>query len=222
MAKDYIPRAHSKFNILQQNITKAVVANAAAWNIPLLEVTALQTASVQYAYLFKVISNRSSCTTAQRQAHTEFRSNYEKQIRKLVNGYLRDNKNIDSSELTGMGIKVRGKRRSSKSAITTAVELFAVATDGCRVKFYCRIEKHDGKASMHPESDAVEIRYALENKPQNVSQCPHSLVSKKAHVRIEPDITLRGKYLFAFARWVNLSNSSFSGPWGNMATVMLH
>ncbi len=151
-----------------------------------------------------------------RHDHNAFRNEFEKQIRRFVNRYLRDNKNADQSVLSSLGIKQMGKKRRSRSAIATHVDLMIKAGDGCRVKFYCRQPNHDGAASLHPEANAVEIRYALGTKPVDFTQCPHVIVSTKAHVWLNLEPEMAGKNIYAFARWVNLSNANLSGPYGNM------
>ena len=159
MAKDYIPRANVKFNLFQQNLVKPVVLNAATWGIPIAEANALAGASAVYGDLYKAISTKQSCTTAQRDAYKIFQSKYEKQIRKFVNAHLRDNKNIDHDKLMIMGVKVRGKKRKSRSAIADTVLLLIEANTGCRIRFICRLPEHEGKTSLHPEADGVERRY---------------------------------------------------------------
>ncbi len=222
MAKDYIPRSNSAFNNFQQIMVKAVVANVSDWGIVAGDAAELSDASVKYGNRYKIISNKQGCTTAQRTAHNTFRKVYEKQIRNFVNRHLRDNNSISHSQLLGMGIKVKGKKRGSRSAITDSINLHLVASDGCRVKFYCRQPHHDGAASLHPEADAVEIRYALENKPVSWKDCPHVMTSKKAHVFLELDQAMLAKNIYAYARWVNLSNDKLSGPYSTMAWVMVH
>jgi hypothetical protein len=222
MAKDYIPRPNAKFDAFQQNIAKTVVANADDWQIPAEDVTELSDASVEYGKRYKAISNKETCTTSQRSAHNNFRTDYEKQLRKFVNRFLRDNAKVSHSQLVGMDIKVRGKKRGSRSAITDVVSFHVAAMDGCRAKFYCRIPNHLGAASLHPEADGVEIRYTIGDKPVDCRDCPHVLVAKKAQVLIQLDLSVPGKIIYAFARWVNLSNPNLSGPYSVMAHVMLH
>lgn len=222
MAKDYIPRGKNEFFTFQQALVTTITNNAAAWNLPAADVSDLSGASAEYATLYTITGNKKNCTTTQREEHDMFRKVYEKQIRKFVNRFLRDNPDTNAAVLRSAGIKQMGKLRRSRAAISVGIDLSGKAMEGCRVKFYCRIPNHDGAASLHPEADAVEIRYALDKQPANYGECPHSIIIKKAHPVLEFDYAMLGKRIYAFARWVNLTKANHSGPYGNMATVILH
>jgi len=222
MAKDYIPRGKNEFFTFQQALVTTITNNAAAWNLPAADVSDLSGASAEYTTLYTITGNKKNCTATQREEHNKFRTAYEKQIRKFVNRFLRDNPDTNAAVLHSAGIKQMGKLRRSRAAITVGVDLSGKAMEGCRVKFSCCIPHHDGGASLHPEADAVEIRYSLDKRPAHADECPHSIIIKKAHPVLEFDYAMLGKYVYAFARWVNLSKANHSGQYGNMFTVMLH
>ena len=105
MARDYIPRPNVDFNEFQVRLVKAVVTNALSWKIPADEVATLQTDSAKQADYFKAISNKNNRTKTQVEEHDQFRKTFEADLRLFVNSYLRSNKNVSTSEATGMGIK---------------------------------------------------------------------------------------------------------------------
>jgi len=222
MAKDYIPRGKNEFFTFQQALVTTITNNATAWNLPAADVSDLSGASAEHKTLYQITGNSKHCTATQREDYNKFRTAYEKQIRKFVNRCLRDNPDASASVLRSAGIKQMGKLRRSRSKIDTAVDLYAKSMEGCRVKYYCRIQNHDGKASLHPEADAVEIRYAIGTRPANYAECPHSVIIKKAHPVLVLNENLHGQFIYAFARWVNLTKPDHSGPYGNMVMAMLH
>lgn len=224
MAKDYIPRANDKFHIFQQNLVKAVVANAVAWKIPADEVTAIQTSSDTYANLYKSLSNKATRTRMQIKAHDSFRKTYEPDLRQLVNAFMRSNKNIEASMLSTLGIKQRGRRRAQRTKIDTHPVLFMEPIGGMRMRFGCRIEAHEGRGSVHPESDGLELRYGLLDTltNANLDQATQVHFSKKAHFQVEFPPAFRGKNLVLFVRWKNLTNDTLSGPWSGAYTGMVY
>lgn len=81
--------------------------------------------------------------------HDVFRKTYEKDLRQFVNRYLRSNKNIGTSDMIGLGVKVRGKKRGHRTKMETTPEVFIESVPGAWLKFVCRVEGKEGKASIH-------------------------------------------------------------------------
>ena len=222
MTRDYIPRPNADFNNFQHNIATKVAANAVAWNIPNAEVNALSSTSAAYGNIYNIISNKGSRTMWQVHEYNALRKTYEADLRKFVNSYLRNNKNIEAAAFTSMGIPQRGKRRKNRSAITDAPELIAQSVPGAFVRFWCRQQNHDGRASIHPESDGVEIRYSIGTEPVDFNHAQHTFVSKKAHIRLPVKLEWRGKNLYAYARWVNLADHNRSSGWSYVVVVQVY
>ncbi len=213
MPKDYIPRPNAQFNIFQKNLVQHTVANAVAWNIPAGEVNALAAASATYGNLYKIISNKGDRTKSQVLEHNLFRKTYEADLRKFVNNFLRNNEALTAGELTNMSIPQRSKKRSSRSAITDSPVLIVESIPGAYLRFLCRRQNHEGRASIHPESDGVELRFSIGTEYLDYNHAQHILVRKHAHIRLPVKPEWRGKTLYAFARCVNLTDDSRSSPW---------
>ncbi len=222
MAHDYIPRPILQFHEFQKNLVQMVSSKAGIWNIPVAEVNGLTASSAAYENHFKNVIDKPGRSQAQVVAHKQFRKDYESELRLFVNGFLRSNKLISDTDRVNLGLKIRGKRRKHRTRIETAPVVFMESFPGAWLKMWCRIEGHIGRASLHPESEGVEICFSIGTKPKDEEECAHSFFSKKAHIRLAIKPDWRGKMFYGFMRWKNLSNDELSGPFCGVVMQMVY
>ena len=117
--------------------------------------------------------------------------------------------------------------------------------EGGMVKVKVRLFSDATRASMHPDADAVEIKYSVAANatassptpptpgspsgpaagpaiPATIDECTSYFLSKKASFKLTLGPTAEGKKLYAFFRWINMSKPEKSGPWsGRFQTGIL-
>ncbi len=94
---------------------------------------------------------------------------------------------------------------------------------GGELKIKVRTTDDGNRASRHPLSDGVEVRWAVVAPasgngndpilPTISSDCPNTLISPKAIFILETGEGSKNKNLYCFFRWINLSNPAHNGTW---------
>lgn len=158
MSKDYIPSNNSEFMAFQANLNSEVAANATVWNIPTVEVTALDTWSLGYGPLFEAITNPRTRSQEQVIAHDAYRKDYVAFLRPFVQGFVVNNTLIPISERAAMGLNPRGLNpRSERPAITTSPITDLKSLGGGLVRFAFRVEASNSRSARQPDSNGVEV-----------------------------------------------------------------
>lgn len=221
MAKDYIPRAGADFHLFQKIMVGYVSANAAAWNIPAAAAGAFAAASAVYDSAYKKSTSPLTRTKAANQEHAQQRKNFEKTLRTFVNAWLLGNSAISLNDKTAMGLRQRHKKRHRRTAINVVPEVFIKSKSGGRIQVVCRIPETEGKARLHPEADAIEVFYALEHRPADPLTGTQRFISKKAHITIEIGQQHAGKFIYMYARYLNIQDMRKSGPLSQYQMTMV-
>ncbi|MBP9152516.1 MAG: hypothetical protein KBF73_09560 [Flavobacteriales bacterium] len=96
---------------------------------------------------------------------------------------------------------------------------------GGEVKIKVRTSTDSNRASRHPLSDGVEIRWAIIIPhfgaaealalPETSGDCPHSFISSRAIFTLATGEESKNRNLYCFFRWINLANPSHNGPWSD-------
>jgi len=92
---------------------------------------------------------------------------------------------------------------------------------GCKVRVSCRTASDSSRASMHPNADGVEIKYALGEAPANVDACPNKEVFAKSRFIVSLATADAGKRIYAYLRWRTNSNPEKNGPWSDQLETIL-
>lgn len=239
MSRDYIPSSNSDFNTFQEDLNTEVTPNAAAWNIPAAEVTALNNWSVGYQLVYKPITNARTRTREQLIAHDEYRKDYVAFLRPFVQGFLANNILIPISQRAAMGLNPRGlKPRSKRPQIETAPIPTLKAMGGGMVQFSFKVEDSNIKRGRHPESNGVEVYYRLEAQykepaPVNDVLVEEAVPAPKASVDYKQRFSTRAQYLeelgkdaigqrlTVYARWVNTSDPEKNGPFSATTSTVI-
>jgi hypothetical protein len=135
-------------------------------------------------------------------------------ILKQIEGSL----NLMPEDRNVFNIPIPDRTRTPRGPIGDSkpvVEMFLEGTGNLR--FRCRVGEDSNRASRHPLSDGIEIKYALLNigdpPPVSVDACPNSYFSSKALFVLALGAEAAGKKFYGFARWVNTSNPANNGTW---------
>lgn len=98
-------------------------------------------------------------------------------------------------------------------------------TGGGTLNIRVRRETDKDRASRHPLADGIEMKYIITDvnavAPHSADDCVMNYISKKAIFSFKTKPGNAGKRIYAFFRWVNLSNYENSGPWTNWFTTVI-
>jgi hypothetical protein len=239
MSKDYIPRNNSKFMSFQDYLNAQVTINAAAWNVPAAEATALSTWSAGFEPLFFTITNKTTRSRGQVIAFDNYRKDYVAFLRPFCQGYLVNNPLIPMSDRVAMGFSPRGLNpRTERAKITTAPVTGLKALGGGLVRFSFKVEASNKRSARQADSNGVEVYYKLLSQPQKVEPIVvledsleaaadngvntgadaglptdgyKNMFSTRARFVHQFSIGDIGKTLHVYARWVNTSDATKSG-----------
>ncbi len=97
--------------------------------------------------------------------------------------------------------------------ITTAPDASFTPLEGAKIRQHLRVDEDASRASIHPLSDAWERVYKIGSPaPANPAACPLKDVGSKALTTFNAGMDNDGKKLYAFFRWINMSNPANNGP----------
>jgi hypothetical protein len=239
--KDYMPDKQKDFIDWQDNLIKQVVLNAIAWLISNGKVSALQAAQAAYLPLYNVIKVKQNRTMKQVDAHQVGRKKYEKILRVFVKENLVGNTAIPHDSKVAMGINPGRNGAGHRSAIDIAPNVVLKALGGLQILVECRVETDTGRPRLHPEADVIEFRSSVSSiapegittsqpnpprgdnaPPANYKEAKDIQFSSKARFKIElPNPDWAGKYLYAFARYKNITDEAKNGKWSEVAHVRI-
>lgn len=218
--KDYIPRKNVEFNQWQMNLLNAVEQNYVRWEIPLRAVTPLKKLQMKWAPAYKIASFKAGRTTTDVQIMNSARKEYEKTIRKFTRQWLSFNNLITDAERTGMSIGIQNtKRRKARPPIIELPFISSKPMSGGFIKFSSRRITDETLPSIHPDADAVEIKYKIGTKEEKITSptdCPESHISTTAKFIFQAGADTPGSWIFYFARWRSFSEHNHNGPWSTI------
>jgi len=129
---------------------------------------------------------------------------------------------ITSNDYAAFNIKERDTEPTPKPAITTAPFAKVLPIGGGKVKVRVRVLGNSTRASMHPDADAIEMRYTIGNvPPTSQEEAEETRSYKKALRTFGFGQAQAGKRLYAFYRWLNETDEAKSGPWSTMVQTVI-
>ena len=130
---------------------------------------------------------------------------------------------LTTADRNTLNLKER-KHGAPRPAIGTAPILSVKALGNLQIQIDCRVEGDENRPSIHPDADGVELRaYIGDTPPPNYEGANNiSFKSKARFTEILDDPTFMGKWACVFARWVNTSDNTKSGPWSPMVSVIIN
>jgi hypothetical protein len=227
---DYIVQTLFGFKNWQGDIHNDVVTNAIAWNIPPAIVTQFTAMHTQYDIVFEPIRNDRTRTYQQVQAHDEFKRGYVQFLRALVQQHLVRNELISLDKRLAMGLNPRKAVYPEREKITTTPII--IISRLARAQFWFRflVEGSSSRPKLHPDADAVELRYYFTDQPVIPGQTPPPpmatttvdlYVSKRGSFIKDVGQDYIGKTLVLQARWVNMTDEKQSSTFSNYYTIVI-
>ena len=102
-----LPAPDSDFDILQGILVAAVIAHAAAWNIPAAEITKLTDKQTIWAAAWLIAKDKQNSTSAQKKAKDLARKAYQKVLRPFIQKWIYRNESMDAAAVEECGLKPR-------------------------------------------------------------------------------------------------------------------
>lgn len=241
MAEDYIPEAFGKFNDWQKQFLSGLLtdpvtgdetdfpsdpsddsANWAIWEIPEADMQVLVDGQTTYQPFYDDWSDEDKRNQTIVENHVREHGIYEKLIRDFVAENLRNNSNLDTGDLSSLGLTVPDTEPTDKPQLEDRPLVGAEMKGGALLKLQFRIDTDSTRPSMHPDAHALELKYQIGGtEPVNAAATNKSGVFTKSHHSLQLDVADAGKYFYGFARWINTSESSKSGPYSVLIKIMI-
>jgi len=137
---------------------------------------------------------------------------YENFIEDFAGEFIIPNSNISDSQVEALGFNRKSDQPGTRAVITDVPFSKLEPIGGSKVTVINRVSSDSSRASMHPEADVVEIKYAIGDAPANVDACPNKETSTRATFTIQLAAADAGKKIHAYVRWRNNVNPEKSGP----------
>jgi len=110
----------------------------------------------------------------------------------------------------------------SHTPIDLEVKFSMKPIGGSKVKFSCNAIEEGNRAGIPDVADAVEVYYKVGDPvPNNYGECPTNYISTKAIFTLTLPADSEGKKIYAFCRWIVLSDPGRSGPFSSMNRVVV-
>jgi len=133
--------------------------------------------------------------------------------------------NITAQDYNVFKIAPPNKERNPRSKMHVAPITGLKGEDGCHVRIINRRDHDATRASLDPQADGVEVRFAVLdlNAPAPVSPeaCRHTFVSTRALFSHGFGVENAGKRVHLFTRWANLRDPEKSSPWSIIQSIVL-
>jgi hypothetical protein len=199
-----------------------VGTNAAAWLISPAKATEIANEFTTYQPLYDAIKVKNLRTKKQVDDHRAGRTVAEDYIEEFANEFIINNSNISKTTKEALGFNVPTDERSERPSINDVVFILLNALPGSRLEITCRTAADASRPSIHPDADAIEIRYFIgTNPPATVKDCTGTEISTKSKFVIQLDPADAGKKIYVYARWRNNIDVNKSGPFTNMQSTLV-
>ncbi len=147
-------------------------------------------------------------------------------LRKVITAKLREiYQDIPESALTEVDrstlrIFKRDTKPSSRGKITTAPDVSFTPLEGGDIRQRLRVDEDATRASRHPLADGWErVSKIGGTPPADATECPVKDSGTEALSTFSAGQENDGKRIYAFVRWINLSNAANNSPWSPMEMV---
>jgi len=220
-----IPRKNADFNdyvnivilYLNVNFNKNRLVTSAAALAALADITLKYglppptPPAINWLAIYPLNQNKSTRTGTTIAQEDTLRAQLESGLRIIYKDIAESN--LTQTDRDTLKLPARDTTPTTKPKITIAPAVTLKSLDGGQIQFRCRIDKDATRASMHPDADAIQVKYKIGGtKPNAIADLPNSFISKKALFIIDAGEDFGGKTFYAAARWVNLTTPANSGP----------
>jgi hypothetical protein len=113
-----------------------------------------------------------------------------------------------------LNIPERDAVPTERAAMDKAPSVDMRVMEGGNIKVRVQTETDATRPSMHPDADAIEVRYKIgEPEPAIAKDCAEISTSTKAMFTLSLGDGQAGKTIYAFVRYINISEPAKSSPY---------
>ena len=237
----YIPEPYAEFNNWQIQFVKGLLtdpvtgdeavfppvggadpANWQIWEIPEADTAVVVDGQATYQPFYDEWSDEDARNATISENHKREQAIYEKLIREYVNENLRNNSNLDTGDLSGLGLTVPDTERTDKPQLEDRPLVAAEMKGGALLKMQFEIAEDSTRPSMHPDAHALELKYQIGGtEPVSADDTTESVTFTKARHQIQLGVENAGQFFYGFARWINTSENSKSGPYSVIIKIII-
>lgn len=116
---------------------------------------------------------------------------------------------------------LRDSNPTRREKIEDQLAVSAECMGGSFIKFRCRRNEDETRASMHKLADVIELRYSISETPPTNPILLNGLYSTKAIFTEAFGEENIGKKVFYWARWRNNISPNLSGPWSELGQIAI-
>jgi len=236
----YIPDPYNEFDAWQKQFVKELLtdpltgspvpfppgpgdpANWEIWEIPEAATAVVVDGQATYQPFYDDWSDEDARNDTIIENHQREHEIFVKLIREYVAEHLRNNSNLDTGNLSALGLTVPDTERTPKPQLEDRPLVGAEMKGGALLKLQFRIAEDSTRPSMHPDAHALELKYQIGGtEPVNADATTESVTFTKARHNLQLDTENAGQYFYGFARWINTSEASKSGPWSLLIKIII-
>ncbi len=237
----YIPEAFNEFDAWQKQFVKGILtdpvtgnpapfppapgadpANWQNWEITEADTAVVVDGQATYQPFYDEWSDEDARNDTIIENHTREHNIYEKLIREYVGENLRNNSNLDTGDLATLGLTVPDTERTDKPQLEDRPLVAAEMKGGALLKMQFEIAEDSTRPSMHPDAHALELNYQIGGtEPVSAGDTTKSVTFTKARHQIQLGVENAGQFFYGFARWINTSDNSKSGPYSVIIKIII-
>jgi hypothetical protein len=238
---DYIPDAYDKFDTWQKQFVDELLtdpvsddvivfppppgaepANWQNWEIPQADMAVVVDGQATYQPFYDDWSDEDARNQNIVENHVREHGIYETLIRDFVAENLRKNPELDTGDLSALGLTVPDTEPTDKPQLEDRPLVSSKMKGGALLKLTFKIAEDSKRPSMHPDAHGLELKYQIGgDKPANADATNKSVTFTKARHSLKLDTADAGKFFYGFARWINTSEASKSGPYSLIIERMI-
>ncbi len=237
----YIPEPYNEFDAWQKQFVKGLLedpatgdptvfppiggadpANWVNWEITEADTAVVVDGQATYQPFYDEWSDEDARNATISENHKREQAIYEKLIREYVGENLRKNSNLDTGDLTELGLTVPDTERTAKPQLEDRPLVAAEMKGGALLKMQFEIAEDSTRPSMHPDAHALELKYQIGGtEPASANDTTESVTFTKARHQIQLGVENAGQFFYGFARWINTSDNSKSGPYSVIIKIII-
>ena len=236
----YIPTIFSKFNDWQKQFVKGLLTdpitgnevpfppgsgnpgNWEIWDIAQADMAVVVTGQATYQPFYDDWSDEDKRNPTIVENHKREHGIYVTIIREFVGENLRNNSELDTGDLSGLGLTVPDTERTAKPQLEDSPLVGGKMKSGALLKLQFTISDDSTRPSMHPDAHALELKYQIGGtEPVDADATNKSVTFTKARHSLQLGVANAGQYFYGFARWINTSEASRSGPYSLLIKIMI-
>jgi hypothetical protein len=217
--KDYMPRKDEEFDVLQENVYNAAVANMSKWLIPQQVINALDAPRQRWKVAYAAFCNPATRTPAVIQEKKDARRDYQALLRTFIQGQIMHNSQVSDAERRAIGLPVYDrtptKAAPPKTRPETEVDFSQIKKHTLHVR---DSELKSAGKPAHVIGFEIWRRVGGDTEPAYEDMQLVELATRSPHT-LEYASTDRGKTVWYAVRWVNTRGEK--GPWSEIVMAII-